>query len=204
MQALQNARLTAASEVRRSPEIASRHLHLASDSSLCFVPQAQTSGQTCSAYRHALLAACIGPWESAGLIQVSGCRASKRSKALTALQPAQSPSSAGRRDCSCAAAPASAPPGPSAASVIEAEVSLLLLVRTACKPQVLSERLLQDLWQFADRQNWYKAKFVADDAPDFLPAELLRVRQANQQVQLDRIAPAWSWQRPVRWPVIQH
>lgn len=41
---------------------------------------------------------------------------------------------------------------------------------------------MQDLWQFPDRQNWYKAKFVADDAPDFQPATLIASRQATAQV----------------------
>lgn len=31
----------------------------------------------------------------------------------------------------------------------------------------------EDLWQFADRENWYLPKFAADNAPDWLPARFV-------------------------------
>ena len=38
--------------------------------------------------------------------------------------------------------------------------------------------VLQDLIQFPDRENWYKAKFVADDAPDWNAGRFARSREA--------------------------
>lgn len=35
----------------------------------------------------------------------------------------------------------------------------------------------EDLWQFSDREQWYLAKFAADDQPDWNPAVFLRSRQ---------------------------
>lgn len=37
---------------------------------------------------------------------------------------------------------------------------------------------MQDLIQFPDRVNWYKAKFVADDAPDWHAARFVSSRDA--------------------------
>ena len=51
----------------------------------------------------------------------------------------------------------------------------------ATTPEASTHARVQDLWQFPDRQNWYKAKFVADDAPDFQPATLESTRQASAQ-----------------------
>lgn len=37
---------------------------------------------------------------------------------------------------------------------------------------------MQDLIQFPDRVNWYKAKFVANDAPDWTAGRFLSKREA--------------------------
>ena len=41
-----------------------------------------------------------------------------------------------------------------------------------------SSVILQDLIQFPDRVNWYKAKFVSDDAPDWNAGRFLASRDA--------------------------